>query len=100
MRKEEKVKFIMIGECPKCGKEYVRVPIVDAAACLCKNPDAVFVPLQPALIVSKHTYAKFARISKLSGVSVEKLVNAFLAEGARQTLEKLKSVPQIVVTTR
>jgi hypothetical protein len=100
MDKQEKVKFAMVGQCPRCGKKYVRVPIVDAAACMCRNPDAVLVPLQPALIVSARTYAKFARISKLSGVPLEQLVSALLEEAARQKLEELKTVPQMIITTR
>jgi hypothetical protein len=106
MNKEEKVKLVMIGSCPNCGKEYVRVSIVDAAACDCQNPDAVLVPLEPALIVSKRTYAKFAKLAQLAGVSVERLANEMLMEGARQTLEKLKltgelvKLPEIVVTTK
>jgi hypothetical protein len=99
-----KIRFVMIGNCPKCGKEHVRKPPVDATVCTCKNPDAVLVPLQPALVLSSREYAKLLKISKLSGVPLKDLVNAALEEAAKRKLEALnltsQRFPQIAVTTR
>jgi hypothetical protein len=104
MNKKIKAKIVMVGNCPKCGKKYVRKLPIDAVACTCQNPDAVLVPLSPALLLSKREHAKFSKAAELAGVSVERLVNEFLAEGARQKLaslrsEGMKTLPQIVVTT-
>lgn len=98
--KEEKIKFVMAGKCPRCGKKYTRKPPINAAACMCGNPDAILVPLHPTLIVPGRVYAKFSMIAELTDVSVEKLVSECLAEGARQTLAVFKAVPQIVVAAR
>ena len=94
------VKLVMIGECPRCGKEHTRKPPIDAAACLCKNPDAVLVPLSPALLLPARIYAKFSRLSQLAGVSVEKLVNALLEEAAKEKLKELQAFPSVVVTVK
>lgn len=95
-----KPKLIMVGACPYCGKEYERSPPVDAAACLCKSPDAVLVPLVPAFVLPSSLYKRYARIAELAGVSVERLVSEMLKEAARQKLKEMKSLPQITVTTR
>jgi hypothetical protein len=100
MNVKMKAKLVMIGQCPECSKKYVRVPIVDAAACTCGNPDAVLVPLEPALILSASLYKRYAKIAELTGVSVEQLINALLEEAAKRKLEKLKALPNIIVTTK
>lgn len=96
----DKVKFVMVGQCARCGKKYTRKPPIDAVACVCQNPDATLVTLYPTLVLPDAVYAKFSLIAELTDISVEKLVNEFLSEGARQTLAELKSMPQIVVTTK
>jgi hypothetical protein len=98
----KKVRLVMVGTCPRCGKEHVRKPPVDAAACTCTMPeaDAVLVPLKPAIALSNREYAKFQRTAELAGVSVEQLVNELLVEGAKEKLNALQPFPQLTVTTR
>jgi hypothetical protein len=95
-----KVKLVMAGQCPKCGKEYQRKPPVDAAACMCGNPDAVLVPLQPTLIVSVRTYRKLNRIAELANIALEDFVSELLTDAARKKLEELQSFPNMIVTVK
>jgi hypothetical protein len=97
MVKETKVKIVMLGQCPRCGKEYTRKPPIDATVCMCQNPDAVLVPLTPALLLPKRAYAKFSSLAELTEVDVDVLVNTFLEEAARQKLEEMKLLPRITV---
>ncbi len=98
-----KVKIIMFGRCPRCGKEYQRKPPADAAACVCSNPDAILVPLVPVLDLPSSLYKPYARLAELAGVSVEQLVNALLTTAAKeyvQKLEALKTLPSMIVTVK
>jgi hypothetical protein len=97
---KDKVKLLMVGRCPRCGAKFTRKPPVDAAACLCKDPDATLVPLAPVISLPNAEYAMFQRLSDSANVNVETLVNAFLAEGAKEKLKELQPFPQIVVTTK
>lgn len=76
----------MVGTCPNCGAEVTSRYPFEIGECYCKNP-AVEVPLQLAIIPRPHTMKVLERISELSGVSVEKLVNALLEAAADQVLE-------------
>ena len=95
----EKVKFLMAGKCELCGKRFKRVPPQDAARCTGKNPahEPSLVALAPFLILPAEIAKKFGLIAELADVPVEKLVNEFLMEGARQKLKELKTLPEIVV---
>lgn len=95
-----KPEIVMIGNCPKCSREHVRKPPVDAAACPCTIPeaDATLVPLQPAVALSNAEYAKFEKIAAEANVSVEALVNRLLVEGAREKLKAVQPLPSIVTT--
>lgn len=71
-----KVKFVAVGICERCGKEFVRPPECDCAVCNCSS--AVLIPLDPALILPTAMYDKFQKISEQAGTSVEKCVNDVL----------------------
>lgn len=97
---KDKVKLLMVGRCPRCGTKFARKPPVDAAACLCKKPEATLVPLAPVISLPNVEYAIFKRLSELANVNVETLVNAFLTEGAKETQSKLQGVPSLTATIR
>ena len=83
------MKVKMVGCCARCGKEHVQNPPVDAVVCTCGNPDFPLVTLYPTLLLSKSEYAKFWKISQVSGIPIEQLVNALLFEAAQKRLESL-----------
>ena len=97
---ELKPKLVMVGVCPHCGKEYQRESPVDAAACLCGNPDAVLVPLQPALIVSARTYKQLSKIAKLANIPLEDFVSKLLDAAAEEKLKEYKPFPNMTVTVK
>jgi hypothetical protein len=103
---KEKIKFAMVGYCERCGRRYTRKPPVDATICGCTNPDPQVVSLYPTLVLPRIITAEFSKLSKLSGVAIEALVNVALEEAARKKLAELKvkgervNMPEVVVTTR
>jgi hypothetical protein len=99
VKAKAKIRIVAAGECPRCGKKYIRVPIVNAAACTCGNPDSILVPLEPTLIVPASIYKRYAKIAQLAGVDIEKLIGAVLVEGVKRKLE-LKPLPNITVAVR
>jgi hypothetical protein len=98
MTKRRKTKIEMVGVCPNCGAKLTRTYPIDAAVCLCKNIDVVLVSLAPVFNLSDAEYAKFQRLSELSGVTVEKLFNELMKEAARYELRQWKLFPQVVVS--
>lgn len=97
---DKKVKLVMIGTCPNCGKELKRKLPVDLAVCECRNPDVVAVPLSPALLLPNRVYAKWSKIAALANIDTEMLINKVLEEAARRKLRELKPLPQITITTK
>jgi ribosomal protein L37AE/L43A len=95
-----KIKLVMIGQCPNCHKEITRRFPIDITLCKCGNPDFVEVELSPALMLPKRVFARFEKLSSLSGVPLDKLVNKLLLEAARVKLADCKPLPQIAVTTK
>ncbi len=79
-------KLIMVGQCPNCGAEVASRFPFEIGLCRCKN-SPVEVPLQLAIIPAKRIMEKIEQVSSLSGVPVEKLVNAMLKEASKQFLE-------------
>jgi hypothetical protein len=85
----DEVKIVAVGSCERCGKEFVRPPECDCAACNCSS--AVLIPLDPALILPTRMYNKFQKIAEQAGTSVEKCVNCLL-EVAFKNWERRKAV--------
>jgi hypothetical protein len=96
----KKVRLVMFGQCPNCGAEFVRKSPCDTAVCDCQNPNPTVIPLSPVLLLPAFIYKHYAKIAELAEVSVERLVNAVLEEGAKKKLRKLQSHPEIMVTTK
>ena len=78
-------KLIMVGQCPHCKKEITSRYPFEIGECKCRNPPVQF-SLQLAIIPAKRHMKVIQRISELSGVPVEKLVNALLEEAGKQVL--------------
>jgi hypothetical protein len=99
-----KIRYIAVGECPRCRTQFVRPPECTAAVCDCQNPNPTLIPLAPALLLPTSIYKRYAKIAQLAGVPLEKLINEVLKEAARQKLEKLdkkqKPFPQLTVITK
>jgi hypothetical protein len=112
---KNKIRYVAVGECPHCHEQFIRPPKCTAAACLCATkaaekqglnplPEPITIPLSPALLLPASIYKRYTKLAKLAEISVERLVNAVLEEGAKKKLKELdkkqKSFPQITVTTR
>jgi hypothetical protein len=108
---DKKVKFVMVGQCSVCGEEFIRKPPVNVAVCLCATkaaekkglnplPEPIIISLSPALLLPVSIYKRYAKIAELAEISVERLINAMLKEGAKRKLqelnEKLKPLPSVV----
>lgn len=83
-----KVKYVAVGVCERCGKEFVRDPLCTHAACDCQSVTAV--PLHPAVILPSRLHKQLSCIAELAGVSVEALVNKMLEFAAKEKLGELK----------
>lgn len=90
----------MLGKCSICGKKVIRKPPVDLAVCKCANPQFNAVPLKLTVSLSNDESEYLEKASQFSGVTVEKLVNAFLIEFAKEQLRMLRPFPQLTVTVR
>ena len=86
MNNMAKIRYLMVGECERCGREFVRPAPCDIAVCDCES--AREIPLQPVLILPTRMYNKFRKVADRAGVSIDLLVNKVLELG----FEKLKSV--------
>ena len=82
-------RIIMVGECPSCGTKVVSRYPFEIGICKCENPH-VEVPLELAIILPPRYLRKIERVSKYSGVPVEKLVEALLEETAEAVKRGLK----------
>ena len=86
MNNMAKIRYLMVGECPNCGREFIRPPECDVAACDCES--AREVQLHPTLILPTRMYNKFRKIADRAGVSIDLLVNKVLELG----IEKIKGM--------
>jgi len=89
-----KIRYLMVGECERCGREFVRPAPCDIAVCDCES--AREVPLEPVLILPTRMYNKFRKVADRAGVSIDLLVNKVLELGVKK-LEgmNVKEVMQI-----
>lgn len=85
-----KVRLLMVGSCPKCGKRFRRTSPQDAACCL-HNPDAVLVPLHPVLILPNQLYHKLEKIAGLANIRLEDLVSQLIMEAANERLRQMET---------
>ena len=83
-----KIRYVAVGECPKCGTGFVRPAVCTHAACDCSS--VTEVPLHPALILPSRLHKKLQPVAVFAGVSVEDFVNALLLEASKQKLNGLK----------
>jgi hypothetical protein len=83
-----KARYVAVGVCPNCGKEFVRPPICTAAACDCSS--VTEVPLHPAVILPSRLHAKLKKVADMAGVSITDFVNAMIKEAAERKLKELK----------
>ena len=82
------IKYVAVGVCPNCGKEFVRPPICTAAACDCQS--VTEVPLHPALILPSRLHAKLKKVADTAGISMEDFVNAIIGEASERKLKEMK----------
>jgi len=66
----------MVGECPNCGREFIRPADCDVAACDCES--AREVPLYPTLVLPTRMYNEFKKIADREKIPLETLVNMVL----------------------
>ena len=83
-------KLVMIGKCPNCGKVVQSRFPFEIGECKCENPP-IQVPLEPALILPPRYMKKIEKVSELSEVPVEELVDALLKEISEAVLRGLKT---------
>lgn len=79
-----KLKYLIVGTCERCGREFVRPPECDVAACDCES--AREVPLHPVLILPTRMFNKFKKVADRAGVSIDLLIDKVLELG----IEKIK----------
>lgn len=81
-------KLRMVGECPKCGAQFVRPLPCTHATCDCQS--AIAVTLEPAIILAPRQMKQIETVSKHSGIPIDKLTNELLAEASKAVLRGLK----------
>jgi len=83
-----KTRYVAVGVCPNCGKEFVRPPVCTATACDCSS--VTEVPLHPAVILPSRLHKRLKHVADLAGISVADFINAVIGEAAEQKLKELK----------
>jgi hypothetical protein len=83
-----KVRYVAVGVCPSCRKEFVRPPSCSHAICDCSS--IIEVPLHPALILPERLYAKIKHVTDLAEVTVEALVNKMLEVAVKEKLKEME----------
>ena len=83
-----KVKYVAVGKCASCGKEFVRPAVCTHAACDCSS--VIEVPLHRALILPCRLHKKIKRIADLAEVSVEDFVNKMIEVAAKEKVKEMK----------
>ena len=88
MKKElTKIKYIAIGKCPKCQKEFVRDAEVDVAVCTCSS--AVVVDLTTAAILPPKLERYLEGLAKQLGLTVDDMYNTLVEVGLQNMDEWL-----------
>ena len=90
------IKYVAVGKCERCGREFVRPPACTDAVCGCQS--ATPVPLHPALILPVKLHKRLKRIAGLAHISVEVLVNKLLEVAAEEKLGELKQKESVDLT--
>ena len=90
------IKYVAVGVCQHCGKEFVRSPVCSHAACNCQSSTPV--PLHPALILPVKLHKRLSRIAGLAHISVEVFVNKLLEVAAEEKLGELKQKESVDLT--
>jgi hypothetical protein len=94
-----KAQILVTGSCPYCGAKFQRPTLCDAAACLCRKPDATLIELKPTLLLPSALYKKYSKLAMLTECDPETLINAFLEEGARRKLREFQPLMVIAAKT-
>lgn len=81
------MKYVAVGKCSVCGKEFVRPAVCTDATCDCES--ARVVPLHPALVLPARLHKRLQKIADLAGIPLEEFVNALLLEAAKQKLRRM-----------
>lgn len=81
-------KLRMVGVCSNCGTQFVRPLPCTHAACDCQS--VIEIPLEPALILAPRHLKQIEKISKLSGVAVDKLTDSLLQEINKAVMRGIK----------
>ena len=81
-----KLRYVMIGECSKCGKELIRLPEVTIAACDCES--ATEVPLKPTILLRPSLLLRKLERLCPPNISLERFVNALMTAGL-EVVEKM-----------
>jgi hypothetical protein len=88
MKKElAKIKYVSVGTCPKCGKEFVRDCEVDTAVCQCSS--VVQVNLTTAAILPAKLEQYLEGLAKQLGLTVDDMYNTLVEVGLQNIDEWL-----------
>ena len=82
-----KIKYIAVGTCPKCGKEFVRDAEVDVAVCQCSS--VVQVNLTTAAILPPKLERYLEGLAKQLGLTVDDMYNTLVEVGLQNMPEWL-----------
>ena len=83
-----KLRYVMIGQCSKCGVEMVRSADCTVGVCTCES--VTEVPLQPTILFRpSRLLGKLERLCP-ANISLERFVNALMAAGL-EVVEKMSS---------
>ena len=77
-----KIKYLMVGTCERCGREFVRPADCDVAACDCES--AREVPLYPVLILPTRIYNQFKKVADRAGVTMDALMSKVMESGLKK----------------
>jgi len=86
-------RYVSYGECPKCGAEHIRNPVITLAVCTCES--AIKVPLKPTILfrTNSRLYKKIERICEQFKIEIQRFVPELLCLGVKE-LEKLSAEEQ------
>lgn len=95
LKKElKKIKWISVGTCPKCGKEFVRDSEVDVAVCTCSS--VVQVNLTPAAILPPKLERYFENLAEQNGCTSDDIFNMCLEVGFDNVPELLAKRSEVL----
>lgn len=84
-----KIKWVAVGECPKCDKELVRECEVDTAVCTCASAVAVDLTLAAVLPAKLERY--FDGLAKQIGCTVDDVFNKLFEVGLANLEKRLEA---------